>query len=84
MLKISLKNKSIKWYKEIKRLEKKSQKSITKVKYTVMGNSEFEFYSCDKRNNEVQFRLLFTPLLKKTITRTYEGKKLDLVTNLIL
>ncbi len=64
--------------KEIKRLEKKSQKSITKGEnYTVMGNSEFEvLFGATNRNNEVQFRLLFTPLAQKQLLELMKEKEI--------
>ncbi|MDY0210545.1 MAG: hypothetical protein RBQ91_03960 [Acholeplasma sp.] len=63
--------------KQIKKLEKKSEKSITKGEnYTVMGNSEFEvLFGATNRNNEVQFRLLFTPLAQKQLLALMKEKE---------
>lgn len=56
--------------RDLRKLEKKTEKSISKGgSYTVMGgNSEFEvLFGASNRNNEVQFRLLFTPLAQKQL-----------------
>ncbi len=55
--------------KDIKKLEKLSEKSITKGQnFTVLGNSEFEvLFGATDRDNEVQFRMLFTPLAQKQL-----------------
>jgi len=55
--------------KDIKKLEKLSEKSTVKGQnYTVMSNSEFEvLFGATDRDNEVQFRLLFTPLAQKQL-----------------
>lgn len=52
--------------REIKRLEKFSRNLNDDSNYTIMGNREFEalFHAVD-RNDEVEFRLLFTPLAQK-------------------
>lgn len=52
-----------------KKLQKKAEKSISSDgNFTVMGNSEFEvLFGATNRNNEVQFRLLFTPLAQKQL-----------------
>lgn len=62
--------------KDIKKLSKKSEKSITKGgSYTVMGNQEFEvLFNATNRNNEVQFRLLFTPLAQKQLLQLMKEK----------
>lgn len=62
--------------KEIKKLEKKSEKSITQgSNYTVLGNSEFEvLWGATNRNNEVQFRMLFTPLAQKQLLQLMKEK----------
>ena len=64
--------------KEIKKLSKKSEKSISEgSSYTVMGNSEFEvLFGASNRNNEVQFRLLFTPLAQKQLLRLMKEKEI--------
>ncbi len=63
--------------RQIKKLEKQSQKDITKGgTYTVMGNSEFEvLFGANNRNNEVQFRLLFTPLAQKQLLALMKEKE---------
>jgi len=68
--------KRAKFIKErIKKLEKKENKGLKKANgFTRLGNDEFDalFFATD-RNNEVEFRLLFTPLAQKNM--------LDLLTN---
>ncbi len=63
--------------KEVKRLNKMSEKSVKKGgDYTVMGNSEFEvLFGASNRNNEVQFRLLFTPLAQKQLLQLMKDKE---------
>ena len=53
--------------RNIKKLEKKSQKELMDkdptTNYTMVDNQEFEvLYNATNRDNEVEFRLLFTPL----------------------
>jgi len=62
--------------KTIKKLEKKSRKSISQgTNYTVIGNSEFEvLFHAINRNNEVQFRLLFTPLAQTELLKLMKEK----------
>jgi len=62
--------------KDIKKLSKKSEKSITKGEnYTVLSNSEFEvLFGATNRNNEVQFRLLFTPLAQRELLAIMKEK----------
>ena len=50
-------------------LAKRAQKQLEKGKtYTPLGNTEFElFFGALNRNNEVEFRLLFTPLAQKSM-----------------
>jgi len=64
--------------KEIKKIEKKSEKSITKGgEFTVLGNSEFEvLFDATNRNEEVQFRLLFTPLAQKQLLQLMKEKEI--------
>lgn len=64
--------------KEIRKLEKKSEKSITKGQnYTVLGNSEFEvLFGATNRNHELQFRLLFTPLAQKQLLELMKEKEI--------
>ena len=63
--------------KTIKKLNKKAEKSVsTGSNYTVLGNSEFEvLFGATNRNNEVQFRLLFTPLAQKQILELMKEKE---------
>jgi hypothetical protein len=64
--------------KDIKKLNKISEKSISKGgNYTVLGNSEFEvLFGATNRNNEVQFRLLFTPLAQKQLLQLMKEKEI--------
>ena len=49
--------------KEFEKREKKAMKSGKQPNFTVLGNDEFEaLFGAQDRDNEVQFRLLFTPL----------------------
>lgn len=52
-----------------KKLDKKAEKAvINNSSYTKLGNDEFEvLFGATNRNNEVQFRLLFTPLAQNNI-----------------
>lgn len=63
--------------KETKKLEKMSEDSVKKGgNYTVMGNSEFEvIFGAKNRSNEVQFRLLFTPLAQKQLLQLMKDKE---------
>lgn len=62
--------------KDIKKLEKHSEKSTIKGQnYTVMANSEFEvLFGARNRDNEVQFRMLFTPLAQKQLLELMKEK----------
>ncbi|MDF2698516.1 MAG: hypothetical protein K0Q49_72 [Haloplasmataceae bacterium] len=64
--------------RDIKKLNKESEKSISKGgNYTVLGNSEFEvLFGATNRNNEVQFRLLFTPLAQKQLLQLMKEKEI--------
>lgn len=65
--------------RDLRKLEKKTEKSIsTGGNYTVMGgNSEFEvLFGASNRNNEVQFRLLFTPLAQKQLLELMKDQKI--------
>ena len=57
--------------------EKKAQKAIKKGEsYTKMANSKFEAYlNSSNRNNEVEYRLLFTPLAQKNICFMFSQDK---------
>lgn len=61
----------------IRKLNKKAEKSVrTGGNYTVLGNSEFEvLFGATDRNNEVQFRLLFTPLAQKQLLELMKEKE---------
>lgn len=52
-----------------KKLDKKARNAVTKgLNYTRLGNDEFEvLFGGTDRNNEVQYRLLFTPLAQKNL-----------------
>jgi uncharacterized membrane protein len=62
--------------RDIKKLQKKTEKSIkTGQNYTVMGNSEFEvLFGANNRDNEVQFRMLFTPLAQRQLLELMKEK----------
>lgn len=62
--------------RETKKLEKKAERSVMKGgDFTVMGNSEFEvLFGATNRDNEVQFRLLFTPLAQKQLLDLMKDK----------
>jgi len=64
--------------KNIKKLEKKSRKSVNEgSNYTVFGNSEFEvLFGATNRNHEVQFRLLFTPLAQTELLKLMKEKEI--------
>lgn len=64
--------------KEIKKLNKKAEKSLKKGEnYTVLGNSEFEvLFKATNRNHEVQFRLLFTPLAQRQLLQLMKDKEI--------
>ncbi|HPG43105.1 MAG TPA: hypothetical protein PLJ98_04770 [Acholeplasmataceae bacterium] len=65
--------------RDLRKLEKKTEKSIAKGgTYTVMGgNSEFEvLFGASDRNNEVQFRLLFTPLAQKQLLELMKDQEI--------
>ncbi len=63
--------------KEVKKLNKMAEKSIKKGgDYTVMGNSEFEvLWGATNRNDELEFRLLFTPLAQKQLLQLMKDKE---------
>lgn len=63
--------------KEIKKLHKKAEKETARGGgFTVMGNSEFEvLFGATDRNNEVEFRLLFTPLAQKQLLDLMKDKE---------
>lgn len=63
--------------KEVKKLNKIAEKNIKNGgDFTVMGNSEFEvIFGAKNRNNELQFRLLFTPLAQKQLLQLMKDKE---------
>jgi len=63
--------------RESKKVEKMARKSISSGgSLTVMTNEDFEgLFKAIDRNNEVQFRLLFTPLAQKQIVDLIKDKK---------
>lgn len=61
--------------KEAKKLEKKAKKEL-ETGFTMMTNTEFDvLFGATDRNNETQFRLLFTPLAQKNEVATIRDKK---------
>lgn len=66
------------WRKDhaIKKVEKMARKDIRKGtgELTVMSNKEFEaLFNATDRDNEVEFRLLFTPLAQQEMVRLLNG-----------
>lgn len=63
---------------EEKRLRKQERKALKKGQtFTALGHSEFEvLFGANNRNNEVQFRLLFTPLAQKQLLELMKDKKI--------
>ena len=62
--------------KETKKLEDKEEKSTKEGKnFTIMANNEFDaLFNGDDRDNEVEFRLLFTPLAQKNMLDLLKSK----------
>lgn len=60
-----------------KKLDKKTEKSVKNASsFTAMSNTEFEvLFGAIDRNNEVDFRLLFTPLAQKNEVNSIRDKK---------
>ena len=56
---------------------KKAQKAIKKGQsYTKLANVKFEsFFNCNKRNNELEYRLLFTPLAQNNLVYYFSQKE---------
>lgn len=67
--KLSEKERQKKISKGAKRLEKKARQSVRKGgSFTAMTNAEFDvLFGATDRDNEVQYRLLFTPLAQREI-----------------
>lgn len=64
--------------KRTKELQKKAKRDLmdkdASTNFTMMGNNEFDaIFGADNRDNEVEFRLLYTPLAQKNV--------LDLIRN---
>ena len=58
-----------------KKLQKKLEKEVNKS-FTPLGNDKFEYlFNALNRNNEVEFRLLFTPLAQKNMINTITSKQ---------
>lgn len=64
--------------KEMKRLRKKAEKSMGKKNaFVPMANDEFEALFCaEDRDNDVQFRMLFTPLAQQNMVEQLKCKEL--------
>jgi len=64
--------------REYKKLNRQAEKSIAKgSNFTVMGNAEFEvLFHAVNRNNEAQFRLLFTPLAQRQLLALMKDKEI--------
>lgn len=62
--------------REAKKIEKKSQKSVAKGgSFTALGEQEFDaLFGATDRDNEVQFRLLFTPLAQRELLNIIKDK----------
>ncbi len=64
--------------KATKTMDKKEKKSMKNdTNFTAMGNTEFEalFHALD-RNNEVEYRMLFSPLAQRQILKILTDKKI--------
>ena len=65
--------------RQMKRVQKKAEKDMRKGKtsMTALGNTEFEIlFGAHNRNNEVQFRLLFTTLAQKELLKLMKDKEI--------
>lgn len=61
--------------REMKRIRKKAEKDPNAI--TILGNEEFEIlWHAHNRNNEVQFRLLFTVLAQRELLLLMKDKKI--------
>ncbi len=60
-----------------KALEKKSRQAVNDGKsYNKLANSEFEvLFGADNRDNELQFRMMFTPLAQQNMVELLTSKK---------
>lgn len=62
--------------KKEKKLKKQADRNMSGSGFTVMGNTEFEvLFGAVDRNNEVQFRLLFTPLAQTQLLQLMKDKE---------
>lgn len=60
-----------------KLLRKERKQTKTGGSYTTLANTEFEvLFGATNRNNEVQFRLLFTPLAQKQLLELMKDKEI--------
>ncbi len=62
---------------EFKKIKKQQTKALDNAQnnFTVMGNEEFDvLFNAFDRNNEVQFRLMFTPLAQKNMLDLMKDK----------
>lgn len=58
-----------------KELTKKADKNIGNNNFTLLGNSDFDvIWNAFNRNDEKGFRMLFTPLAQKSLTRLLKDK----------
>lgn len=79
---MNIKNKSEKQIEKIvkkgtKEFEKKEEKATSSGKnFTMMANNEFDvLFNGDDRDNEVQFRVLFTPLAQTNMLKLLKSKE---------
>lgn len=62
--------------KEEKKLNKLEQKTISSRQFVAMANSEFEvLFNALNRDNEMEFRLLFTPLAQQNMVKLLKNKE---------
>ncbi|MBQ7178354.1 MAG: hypothetical protein IJS08_13140, partial [Victivallales bacterium] len=67
---------SLKMRSERKKLEKFSRNLTDESNYTMMANKEFEtLFNTMDRNNEVEFRVLFTPLAQRQMIQLLKDTK---------
>ncbi len=58
-----------------KDLKKKAEKGVSSTGFTRLSNTEFDvLFGATNRDNEVQFRLLFTPLAQKSMLELIRSK----------
>lgn len=62
--------------RKIRKLEKFSQNLTDEYSYTMMANQNFEaFFETKDRNDEVEYRLLFTPLAQQELIKLMQDKE---------